>query len=39
MAAPKACAFVPVRLDRAAKWRLPSADTVPMQTATLVLPG
>lgn len=39
LAALKACAFVPFRLDRAAKWRLPSADTVPTQTATPVLPG
>lgn len=38
MAAPKTWEFGPVRLDRAAQWSLPSANTVPMQTPTLVLP-
>lgn len=38
-AVPKARAFVPVRLDHAAKCRLPSADTVPTQTSTPLLPG
>lgn len=38
-AVPKARAFVPVRLDRAAKCRLPSADTVPTQTSAPLLPG
>lgn len=38
VAVPKTWEFGPVRLDHAAHWSLPSANTVPMQTPTLVLP-
>lgn len=38
MAVPKTREFRPVCLDHAAQWSLPSANTVPTQTPTLVLP-
>lgn len=38
VAVPKTWEFGPVRLDPAAQWSLPSANTVPTQTPTLVLP-